>query len=170
MIAYELKGERCSVVYVPTPYTNSGFIASTLRTMGANLIHSWSPTREQIVAQNIRHHCDVIVEAWYQEPVQIDFAAYVQMVLDGGHPILLPTSFYSHIPSNYYLRYQTLQLDLDTMMIEAGLPNITIPLAAGTTRPPRLRWFHFFPYRLKMAVGERYKDEMERLGFNLNKP
>ncbi len=169
MIAYEIQGERCPVIYVPNKYTNSGYIASALQMMGARPVTGWTPSKDYIIAQNIRHHCDVIVEAWFQEEAPIDFRVYVRSVLAGEHPYLNPKSFYSHIPTNYYLRYRTLQLDLDTMLIEAGLPRIELPPQVEA-RPKLLQWWHFFPYDLKISVWERYHKEMEHLGFLLNRP
>lgn len=169
MIAYEIQGERCPLIYVPSHYTNSGYIASALQMMGARPVTGWTPNKNYIIAQNIRHHCDVIVEAWFQEECPIDFRDYVQAILDGEHAHLNPNSFYSHIPTNYYLRYQTLQLDLDTMLIEAGLPAIQLPPKAAA-RPRMMQWWYFFPYDLKISIWERYHTEMEHLGFRLNRP
>lgn len=169
MIAYEIKGDRCPVIYAPNKYTNSGYIASALQMMGARPITGWIPSKDYIIAQNIRHHCDVIVEAWFQEEVRVPFPEYVRTVLDGEHMHLNPRSFYAHVPTNYYLRYNNLQLDLDTMLIEAGLPRIQLPPQAEA-RPRLLQWWHFFPYNLKISIWERYHTEMQHLGFNLNRP
>jgi len=169
MIAYEIQGERCPLIYVPNRYTGSGFIASALQMMGARPVTGWTPSKDYIIAQNIRHHCDVIVEAWFQEEIQGDFPEYVRTVLAGEHMYLNPKTFYSHVPTNYFLRYNTLQFDLDVMLIEAGLPPIQLP-AKPEPRPRELQWWYFFPYNLKMTMWERYHVEMKYLGFEMNRP
>ena len=118
-----------------------------------------------LIVETVRHHCDVIVSWWMWRNSTACFAKFVRLILDGHHPALRPDAFYNHFPmSNYILRYETLEFEWETLCCNAGLEYRKL-IVKPSKRPKELKWQDIFPYNLRNEVCERYKDEMERLGY-----
>lgn len=170
-MAYFIQGAEYPVIFLANPRTASTSIGEALLSMGAQLEgNHHAPPAEipegTILAQTIRHHCDVLVSFWYKGGRGIPLDKYVQMVLDGGHRYLGPDNFYSHwsCEPNFILRYETLDYEWQNFCLITGLPEVPL-VQTPTNRPPNIKWQSLFAPRLLNAVLERYREEMEELGY-----
>ena len=174
-MAYLIEGTKHRVIYCANYRVGSTATAEVLMEMGATKIgeHHDRPqlsdlTPDTIVVETVRHHCDVMVSWWFWRNSRIPLTKLVRYVLDGHHGALQPDAFYNRYVSNYSLRYETLDFEWEVLCLNAGLEHKSLP-RKETKRTDGVTWQSLFPYELCEEVGERYKDEMERLGFSTNK-
>ena len=173
-MAYLIEGTKHRVIYCANYRVGSTATAEALMEMGATKIgeHHDRPqlsdiTSDTIVVETVRHHCDVMVSWWFWRNSRIPLTKMVRYVLDGHHGALRPDSFYNRYVSNYLLQYETLDFEWEVLCLNAGLKPKPLP-RKETKRTDGVTWQSLFPYELREEVGERYGDEMERLGFNMN--
>ncbi len=180
-MAYLIHGTKHPVVYCANYRTGSTAMAMTLLEMGAENLgkHHDPPVVEAqegnclvkkipdnaLIVEAVRHHCDVIVSWWMSKATMSCLPKFIRMVLDGCHPALSAIAFYNRFPmSNYILRYETLEFEWETLCCNAGLEYRPL-LVKPSKRPKDVKWQNVFPHTLRHEVCERYKDEMERLGY-----
>lgn len=168
-MAYHIEGSNRPVVYCANPRTGSTATGVTILNMGgySDGQHHCPPVQvpeNAIVAQTIRHHCDVIVSFWYKGGAGVPLEEYVDLILSGGHHYLGAHAFYKTFDAPYLLRYETLQFEFDTLCEIAGIKCTTLTVAP-TKRPKGMKWRNLFTTNLFNKVYSRYAEEMETLGY-----
>lgn len=171
-MAYLIYGEEYPVVFLANVRTGSTAVRNALLEAGAEQQgeHHSSPNKVpdcSLIVQTVRHHCDVLVSYWYSKSSGNKFDDFVELVLDGQHPILRPTGFYSHWSTNYILRYETLDYEWENLCLCAGIPYVPLQ-RTKTKRPKNINWKLMFKPRLYDKVAARYQKEMELYGYGRN--
>lgn len=168
-MAYLIQGKKHPLIYCANYRVGSTSTQATLMEMGASKLgqHHHPPgdvPGDAVVAETVRHHCDVIVSWWCWRNSTTPFPKFVNMVLEGKHSALDPYAFYGKFPTNYIMRYESLSIDWPMLCHYVGLDFKRLK-PTPTKRPNDLNWRSVFPHHLKEKVCERYKDEMERFGY-----
>ncbi len=172
-MAYLIEGTKHRVIYCANYRVGSSATTEALMEMGAKKLgeHHDRPqpidiTPDTIVVETVRHHCDVMVSWWFWRNSRISLTKLVRYVLDGHHGALRSGAFYARFASNYLLQYATLEFEWEVLCLNAGLEHRPLPVKS-TKRTDDVKWQSLFPHELRQEVGERYRDEMERLGFSV---
>jgi len=163
---YFVRGENKGVVYCPNPRVAGVNTIRTILELGGQKLDV-IPDGKLLIVETVRHHLDVLVSHWYSNDAKTPFNDFVKEILDGKNEVFGPQTLYGRHPTNYILRYETLDYEWDNLCVNAGLRpcKITRTLSA---RPKNIKWQNLFSYHMRVAVCNRYKDEMERLGYGVH--
>lgn len=165
---YFVQGEIKGVVYCPNPRVAAVNTVKTILEIGGQKLNTPPDSLDGlIVVETVRHHLDVLVSHWYDQRAVTPFDDFIQEVLDGQNIVFGPNKLYGRYPTNYILRYETLDYEWDNMCVNAGIRESKIKRTLSS-RPKNIKWETLFSYRLRRTVCERYKDEMERLGYGVH--
>lgn len=176
-MAYIIKGSKRAVVYCANYRVASEATSLLMLKMGARKIglHHDDPRGKTplnaIIAETVRHHCDVMCSWWYWRNTSLTFPYFVRLVLDGEHGALKPDAFYDKFESNYILKYENLDQDWHVLCQNAGLRLYqTIhrtPSKRPTDRTKETNWQNLMPPDLQHEVYDRYQDEFEKFGYGI---
>ena len=169
-MAYIIEGTNYPVVYIANYRVASTSTAGTLMNMGARQVnhHHGLPDEEipgALVVQTVRHHCDALVSYWFNQGRRYQFNELVDRVLSGRDEYFRAEGFYNRYPCNYILRYETLQLEFDTLCLNAGLP-VTKLLTKSSPRPSDVKWQDVILRGEAERIYEHYQEEMDLYGYS----
>jgi len=170
-MAYALAGKKRSFYFMANPRTGSTSVANALTTMGAvpkgDHHDDWDVILpDSIVAQTVRHHCDVLVSFWFKSQIGSDFTKFVEAVLGGEYYWLPSTGFYNRWGDkvNCILRYETLEYELNNALSCCGIPPVKLERTV-TRRSSDVSWQSLFSMSLYEKVADHYHAEMKEFGY-----
>ena len=132
--------------------------------------------REPFIVQTVRHHCDMLTSWWFFKTAMYDFDAdmevFFESIFSGEEPLLGCPRLYGKFQTNYILRYESLQYELENLVLVAGnslgetpesikLPRTTSPRSTGRGT----QWFNVLPWAIHQKIQRIYAAEMEEMGY-----
>ncbi len=140
----------------------------TVRKISPELFHG-----NEVAITTIRHPCDLIVTWWLRQRDviakslgrEISFAEFVRTCDETtpGPYIKNGKIFWQDFDS--YLRYETLQSDLDAFLIGLALPTVTLKPANVTGN--KRDWPTYYNDEITTVVIERFGEEARNFGYDL---
>lgn len=170
-MAYRITGPEGTVVYCANYRTASTATGATIVGLGGEQLgnHHSVPSDEvlsskPIVAQTVRHHCDVIASYWYKQGCRIPLEELVDKILGGEDKFLGSESFYQRYPmAGYIIRYPALEIEFQCLMGMIGIQCDKLK-RNRSQRPSGLKWQSLFTHKLRTKVLDRYESEIQELG------
>lgn len=173
-MAYIIEGEKHPVIYCANYRVASSAVRDTILEMGGRKMRPGAqhhdPPEElpkgALIVETVRDHLDVIESMWYFHDLPVHdtpWGEYVEKVLEGKHEYLTAEKMYGRFPTNYILRYETLDFEWKTLCVNAGLEETPL-----RTTPRTLKGAELWTYKLRKQVHDCYAEEREELGYGIS--
>lgn len=170
--------DEAGLTFLAQERTASRAVATVLKNQGFRLVgdHHDGPTEENPVVgvpfTVVRNHWDILVSFWY--------AAHAYLVHDPPittgwlveHFLANPERYkpgkffrFLSVPEVRVLRYETLQDDLDALLMEFGLDSETLTVEGESEERAGRHYSHYYDFSSARFIGWLWFDEIVNLGY-----
>ena len=122
-------------------------------------------TGNELIVTTVRNHWDTVVSWWFLNNRYLPLYRFVD---EYGHDCYARGNklWWLHDKVDFIMRYETLQDDLNIVLLSLGLPALELTVENVTAGKDRLHYMKYYDAKSFWRVYDRFKEEIDFYGYS----